>query len=216
MRSGIGAFEQHLRDAITLNRARAPRYAQLSGDASLPISRALIAAESALLPVARWFDSAAEPFHEAGIPLLHDIFVPMSTAPAFVESRLMSAAAQVVPRARPKDIRRRVRRAYREGSFPAAAAVLDEELAVLALEPEANCLLRHLLESAARLAVLAPEQIAMAQSRGVRSPVPILSRLLSLHLWGLGAANALDRRALPLQRRGIAILAQDLPPIPKP
>lgn len=210
----MGPFERHLREAIALNRDRAPRYEALSRGASRAISNALIGAEVGLLPVARWFDGAARPYHAAGIPILEDLFVPMANAPSFQESRLMSAAAQVVSWKRPSAIRQRVRRAYRAGSFPAATAVLEEELTSLAVDPETNCMLRHLLESARRLTVLAPEHVARARARGLRSPAPLLGRLLSLHLWALRAANALDRRALPLQRRGIAILAQDLPRIP--
>lgn len=210
----MGPFERHLREAIALNRERAPRYAALSRDASRTISTALITAELMLLPLARWFDVRAMPFHAAGVPVLDDLFMPMSSAPEFQERRQMSAAAQVASPLRPRSIRQRVRRAYSAGSFTAAAEALEEELALLGADPEANCLLRHLLESALRLARLAPEHVAQAQARGLRSPAPLLRRLLALHLWGLRAANSLDRRALPLQRRGIAILAQDLPRIP--
>jgi hypothetical protein len=210
----MGPFERHLREAIALNRERAPRYAALSRGQSRGISNALIGAEIGLLPLAKWFDAAARPYHAAGIPLLEDLFVSMANTPSFQDSRLMSAAAQVVSLKRPRAIRQRVRRAFRAGSFAAAAAVLDEELTLLAVDPEANCMIRHVLESAHRLTLLAPEQVEQARARGLRSPAPLLRRLLALHLWGLRAANALDRRALPLQRRGIAILAQDLPRIP--
>jgi hypothetical protein len=54
----------------------------------------------------------------------------------------------------------------------------------------------------------------MARERGMPSPEPLLSILLRAHLWGLGPAGALDRRARPIQQRGIPILVQDLPPIP--
>lgn len=209
-----GPFERHLREAIALNRDRAPRYAALTRDASRPISNALIGAEVGLLPVARWFDAAARPYHAAGIPLLEELFISMADTPTFQECRLMPAAAQVVSWKRPRAIRQRVRRAYRAGSFSAAAEVLEEELTLLAVDPEVNCMLRHLLESAHRLTMLAPDHVAQARARGLRSPAPLLGRLLSLHLWALRAGNALDRRALPLQRRGIAILAQDLPRIP--
>lgn len=209
----MGPFERHLREAIALNRERAPRYAALSRGQSRAITNALIGAEVGLLPVARWFDRAARAYHAAGIPILEDLFVPMASAPEFRDTRLMSAAAHVVSRKRPRAIRQRVRGGYRAGSFTAAAAVLEEELAMLAIEPETNCMLRHLLESAHRLAVRAPEHVAQARVLGLRSPAPLLRRLLALHLWGLRAANALDRRALPLQRRGIAILSQDLPRI---
>lgn len=210
----VGPFERHLREAIALNRERAPKYAELSRGDSRPISTALIGAEVALLPVARWFDVAARPYHAAGIPVLETLFMPMSNAPVFEEHRLLSAAAQVLSSARPRAIRRRVRRAYRAGSFSGAADILEDELALLAVDHESNCLLRHLLESAHRLTLMAPDHVEQAQARGLRSPARLFARLLTLHLWGLRPANALDRRALPLQQRGIAILCQDLPRVP--
>jgi hypothetical protein len=207
-------FEHHLQDAIALNRERAPRYAALSSGTSRPISRALIAAEWMLLPVARWFDRQAAPYHADGIPLLESVFVPMAGAPAFGSVQLVSDAEPSGPAPRPAAIRRRVRRAYRAAAFPGAASALAGELALLA--PHGNWLVRHLLESAQHLATLAPDHIERCQERGLPSPVPLLARLLRLHLWGLAPAAALDRRARPLHARGVPILAQDLPPIPGP
>lgn len=209
----VGYFERHLRDAIALNRERAPRYAALSGGASRPISRALIAAELLIVPLARWFDRRAAPYEHAGVPLLESLFVPMSAAPPFIDRPLSHReSGQHSPR--PRGIRRRVVTAFRADWFPAAADALATELAALASEPGMNCLVRHLLESAYRLSRLAPVHVAAARARGLRSPAPLLARLLHLHLWALGPARVLDRWARPLQARGIAILAQDLPPIP--
>ena len=210
----VGAFEHHLREAIALNRERAPRYAALSAGASRPISRGLIAAEYFLLPVARWFDRQAAPYDDAGIPLLDDLFVPMAQAPAFGSLRLSRNESPTSPGPRTAAIRRRVGRAYRERSFAGAAAALAEELDALAGAPQMDCLVRHLLESALRIATLAPDRQARCEARGLSSPAPLFSRLLWMHLWGLAPAAMLDRRARPLQARGVAILAQDLPPIP--
>ena len=210
----VGPFEHHLKEAIALNRERAPRYAALSAGASRPISRGLITAEYLLLPVARWFDRRAAPYHRAGIPLLEDLFVPMALAPAFGSVRLTSddRPSQSGPNA--AAIRRRVGRAYTEGAFAGAASAIADELTALAVAPHADCLVRHLLESAHRLATLAPDHVARSEERGLASPAPLLARLLRLHLWGLTSAAALVRRARPLHARGVAILAQDLPPIP--
>lgn len=197
-----------------MNRARAPRYAAQSGGASRPISWGLIAAEYLLLPVARWFDWKAAPYHRAGIPLLENLFVPMAHAPAFGSATLPNADRPSATAPRSAAIRRRVGRAYREGAFEGAASALADELAALAVAPHVNCMVRHLLESALRLATLAPDHLARCDARGLPSPAPILSRLLWMHLWGLTSASALDRLARPLQERGVAILAQDLPPIP--
>lgn len=210
----IGAFESHLREAIALNRERSPRYVELSGGESRAISRALIGAEVLLLPFARWCDRRAAPYHAAGIPVLESLFMPMASAPPFASA---SAAAFGVRDARPPraaEIRRRVGAAHRSGGFSKAADALDAELTMLAAEPRAEALVRHLLESARRLARLAPVHARHARERGMASPEPLLSLLLRMHLWGLGPAAALDRRARPLQERGIAILVQDLPPIP--
>ena len=209
-----GPFERHLREAIALNRERAPRYASLSGGASLVVSWALIASEVMLLPVARWFDRRAEVYHRAGVPLLESMFVPMSGALPFLPTRPAAARAKDAPAPQPTAIRARVIAAYRASSFAGAAAALEHELAALADTPGTDCMLRHLLESAYRVAELAPNHIALAQERGLRSPAKLLAVLFRMHLWGLYAASLLDRRALPLQARGIAILAQDLPPIP--
>jgi hypothetical protein len=209
-----GAFEEHLREAIALNMERAPRYAALSGGASRPISYALIAAEWLLVPVARWFDRRAEPWRRAGIPLLETLFVPMASAPEFVPSRPARSRppGQSAPRA--AGIRRRVRTAWRTRSFAGAGDALRRELATLTAAPGVDCMVRHLLESACRLAQLAPGHVALARERGLPSPGRLLGQILWLHLWGLDASAMLDQRALPLQARGIPILAQDLPPIP--
>ena len=212
--SRLHHFEIHVREAIALNRERAPRYAALSNGASRPISRTLIAAERLIIPIARWFDRRAAPYQQAGVPLLESIFVPMSGAPPFLAVRHVGPHELSQPAPQPAAIRRRVTAAYRARSFPGAADALASELTALASTPGVDCLVRHVLESAHRLSQVAPAHVAAAQERGLQSPARMLARLLWLHLWSLGSAAVLDRRARPLQARGIAILAQDLPPIP--
>ena len=210
----VGPFENHLKEAITLNRERAPRYAALSAGASRPISSRLIMAQHLLLPVARYFDRQAAPYHRAGIPLLEALFVPMALAPAFGSVRMMRDDGPRGPLPRPAAIRRRVGRAYREEAFAAAASAIAGELAALAVAHQSYCLLRHVLESALRQATLAPDHLARSDELGLPSPARLLAHLFRLHLLALTPAAALDRSALPLQARGLAILAQDLPPIP--
>ena len=152
----------------------------------------------------------------ATAPLLKDLFAPMSSAAVFVPVGVPASAMRAPPRLHPALIRRRVRVAYRARGFEGAADVLETELAARSGDRGTDCLVRHLLESAYRLAGLAPEHIRLAQARGLASPRRLLSILLSLHLWGLRPASALDTRARPLQARGIRILAQDLPPISPP
>jgi hypothetical protein len=208
-----GPFEEHLREAIALNSTRAPLYATLSAGRSRRISRTLLWSERALLPVARWFDRRAEPYHRAGIPLLHDVFVSMEGTPAFLP-RLGPVPGP--PRLRPdgRAAGREVARAFRAAGFDGAAATLARHLGALEEEPEFHCMLRHLLESTRRIALVAPGLHRLAGRRGLASPLPLLSRLLRVHLWGCGAAGRLDRLALPLQADGLPILCRDVPPIP--
>jgi hypothetical protein len=215
MSTAAGPFENHLRDALALNRVRADHYAELSAGASRPVSRTLIAAELVLLPVARWFDHHATPYHEAGIPILEALFVPISSVPSVSTSRNRLPSDRPSTRLRAADIRRRVGSAHHSGSFAAAETALQGELVTLRDDPHFNCLVRHLLESAHRLACQAPAHVALALDRGLASPATLLARLLWLHLWGLTPAAVLDRHARPLQELGIPILEQDLPPIPE-
>lgn len=210
-----GAFAHHLREAIALNRERAPRYAALTRGRSRRISRALIASELALLPIARWFDARAEPYERAGIPLVSSLFVPMAGAAAFAPYQPVPASkvmqAPVVSR-----IRAHARAAFARGGFPAAAAVLHVEVVRLESSPGTECMIRHLLESARRIAALAPVHAAAARHEDLPDPTSLLHGLLRMHLWGLGAGAMLDAWARPLQVAGVPILAQDLPPIPLP
>lgn len=75
-------------------------------------------------------------------------------------------------------------------------------------------MVRHLLESALRLCTVAPDLARQAVELSLPDPGRLHARLLRMHLWGLSGAARLDRRAWPLQCRGLPILAQDLPPIP--
>jgi hypothetical protein len=212
-RLGPGPFERHLREALELNRKRAPLYAAITDGESEPISRSLIRMEWMLLPVARWYDRRAVPYHNAGIPLLEDAFVSMTETPRFLRYREPSPRTP----ARRLDgaaTARGVRRAFRERGFEGATARLKEDLHLLDDEPSFHCMTRHLLESTLRIALLADQHAQDAAGRGLPSSIGISTDLVRIHLWGIPSAVRLDRRAAPLQRRGIPILCQDVPPIP--
>lgn len=210
-------FATHMREAIALNRERLPLYARLTGGASVPISRRLIRAEQMALPIAVWFDSRAQPFEVRGIPLLSDAFVSMDHTPTF--------QAPAAPEPPPPwlfgsrdalQLARAASRGYKRDGWAGALLVLERGLDALGESPCYGCMVRHLLESAVRIALLAPRHAADAERLGLRSPVALSWRLVWLHLAGLGQAAALDRQAVPLQARGIPIVCQDVPPIPRP
>lgn len=208
-------MERHLREAVALNRARMPLYDSLTDGRSRGISRRLIWTERFALPVAWWVDWRARSFQREGIRIVCDDFVPMANTPAF-RARvdpppLLSAFAPADARR----IRRTVERARRRGGFRAASEALVTELKRLEATPAYHCMLRHLLESALRISNQAPRYAEEARARGLaESPSELSRTLLDLHLTMLGEAARLDRRAAPLQARGIPILCQDVPPIP--
>ena len=69
---------EHLRDAIDLNRSRRAAYRRLGGLRADLLSRALVAAERALLPVARRLDREAA---RHAVPILRAELVDMALAP---------------------------------------------------------------------------------------------------------------------------------------
>lgn len=209
---GEGPFERHIREAIELNRRRAPLYADASAGVSLSLSRSLIRRERMLLPLARWLDRRDARYAAAGVPVLDDLFVSMQGAPPFLP-RVPVVPARTTP-APGRALAAQLRGAWGAGGFVAAAGALERELARLSADPAYWCMRRHMLESALRLCLAEPRHVAAARAAGLPSPEWMHRLLLRLHLAGLPAAARLDARALPLQARGIPILCRDLPSIP--
>lgn len=208
-----GGVEEHLREAIALNVARAPTYEAWGGRPARALSRALVRRERLLLPAARLADRYAGRYERAGVPLVSSLFVSMSGAPPLVDPLDPPPS----PPAAAPDVRalgRRLRRAMTDGGATRVAAQLDHELDTLERHAPHEPMLRHLLESARRVAGGTQPLLRLAAERGLPSPERFLGWLLRTHLHGLGAGAALDRRARPLIARGIPILANDLPPIP--
>jgi hypothetical protein len=208
-------MEHHLREAIALNRERMPLYAAETGGRSRGVSRRLIRSERLGLIAAWSIDRRAKPWLDRGVRVVCDDFVPMAWTPPFAR-RSGDPPPSLAEYAEPDvgAIRRDARRALRSGGFPAASVVLERELDALAGTPAFHCMVRHLLESALRVANLAPRHAERARTVGMDSPERISRTLVDLHLHALGEAAALDRAAAPLQAEGVPIVCRDVPPIP--
>jgi hypothetical protein len=81
------------------------------------------------------------------------------------------------------------------------------------IELGASYLSRHLLESAERVDRYTPLLCERATTAGLPSPRPLLESLLQLHRRGARFARMIDRLAHFAHRRGVPILANDLPAI---
>jgi hypothetical protein len=209
----VGPFEAHLREALELNRHRAPLYHRSSNGQSAAISRRLIRSELLLLPLARWFDWRARRYHRAGVPLLQEIFVPMESVEPMTFVPGPHRDRRVAPPP-PASLRRDIWRAYGTGGWVGAREAAQRAIDAIERDQGVDCMVRHLLESARRIAEVAPVAVAESTRLALPSPAGLLRNLLRLHLWGLTPAARLDRDAFPLQRSGIPILCADVPPIP--
>ena len=214
--SDRGCFETHLRDAIELNQTRVEPYAEWSNDESRAVSRLLISSEKSLLPLARLYDRKAQRFQKHGVSILCDELIPMSEAPRLEGTRppsgpLPDAWLKSNPARRwTRSIRQALRSEGFAGAFTQSQLALDEAK----LHPSYLCMARHILESIARAATLAPIHARQAQAKGLPSTEPLSKDFIRLQLWGLEFSTTLDRKASPLQAQGVPIVCNDVPPIP--
>lgn len=211
--TGPGCFQRHLREAISLNERRARVYVGWTDGASAPISRRLIRAERWALPVAWYVDRRAEPFQEAGIPIGCAEFVSMSLTPPLDGAAEAIPGVPYSPGPDPDSLVQAIAAAYGIGGFPEVAATTEALLDDLGTAPDYHCMVRHLLESTWRVAVLAPAHAAAAEAAGLPPTLALSSLLLRLHLAALPDGARLDREAAPLQSAGVPIICRDVPPI---
>ncbi len=205
---------RHLREAIALNKARAPLYAQISQGRTRTLSRRLILAEYCLLPVAWWVDAWDGLWARRGLPVLDRAFAEMSAAPAFRETFPETVSDQPF---QPLEISGQIqalRQTIQEARFEDIVDQATTLLETLHTQPRYHRMTFHVVESLRRLAWLAQSSAAEAKARGLRPPLRLLRVMLQGHLWLLPRAQRLDRDAAPLQAEGIPFLYYDLPPIP--
>ncbi len=208
-------MERHLREAIVLNRSRAPRYAALTQGASDALFRRLILSEGALLPLARLVDRWAAPFVAQGIPVVVDDFVPMARVPAFgrpIEPCLPMGTLEA------EAARSVLRRLHRDSALGLPATVLASAAALRALHQleEAQGLRYpmsvHLVES---LGLCALHGIAHNSASGGETAA-LVATLVGLQRLGLVTLDPVDiyRRANRFHQEGLGIIVNEVPAIP--
>lgn len=219
--SAAGCLRTHLREAVAINQTRMPIYDRLSGGASRSISEGLIAMEKSMLFVSYFaanYDRWSEPFDKVGIPVVCEAYVSMSETPMLSPEFGPSAPPSLrkADLARNRGVKERMWAAYESKNAALVAAVGRDIVFELAAEKKVNCLTRHFVESAARIAALVPDQARRAYAAGISSPEWLSWKMIHGHLLLLDQAFDLDEAALPLQQKGIPILCQDVPHIPIP
>lgn len=208
-------FAHHIQEAISANWNRTAGYARQTQGRSRYLSHTLMAVEAGTLPIAWYLDRQAAPFQRAGIPIMQLDFVSMSLTPPFSETGLAPLPPSIEYRPIPwRRWKRRILELSRARQFLALHAEIQIWVKDLEETPRFHAMVRHVLESTARIAFLAPQYERMALRAGLTSsPVPLSQNLLWLHASSLWISNQLDNWAEPMQREGVAILQNDVPPI---
>ncbi|WII72924.1 hypothetical protein QJS83_03440 [Bdellovibrio sp. 22V] len=207
----------HIRDALKINKERAPHYARLSQGRSAEISKRLISMERKLSFIVPFADAWAIPYHMAGVNILCDDFIDMAYTPKF-RSQNPEGADSILNFRRPnvETIKARLFELYKAKDYQGLAYYADHKIHELESVPRYNCMVRHVLESIRRMAALAPLHDQKARhSLGVSSL--FLSRtVLRSHILLLDESTLIDTLAAPLQSEGLPIVCQDVPAIPWP
>lgn len=213
----MGPFEEHLRDAIRINRERRPLYSSLTGGQSLSVSNILILSEQLSIPFAIFTDLCSIPFRNQGIRIVELEFISMDRIPPFSEKLPFPAPSlNAFVESRPgKLILKLLKQGWRNG-WSGLADALRIELHHLETNPGFHLMLKHILESMLRIAVLAPTHQRKCLEAGMRLTTKPLSGYLFLsHLLAIPFATWLDRKTAPLLASGVPILYQDVPAIPE-
>jgi len=213
----MGPFEEHLRDAIRINRERRPRYSALTSGKSLFISDILIRSEQLSIPFAILTDLCSIPFRKRGIRVVELEFISMDKIPAFSEKLPFQAPSmsEFTP-SRPGLMVLNFSLSALKGGWGEASRKLKSELHRLEATPGLHLMLKHILESMLRITMLAPvHQRKCKEQRLWISTTPISVYLYVSHLLAIPFASWLDWKTAPLLAEGVPILYQDVPAIPE-
>jgi hypothetical protein len=213
----MGPFEEHLHEAIEINKKRSHLYAQLSGGRSVPISRALVLSERLSLPFARIPDLWSTYFRKRGIPIVELEFISMDQIPEFSE-RLPFPPHPLHSFQPGRGWRLAISLlfVFIKSGWQGTRQHLRAELKSLEQQPGFHVMLRHVLESMLRISSLAPIHVRRCREKRLLFTTQTLSAHLYLsHLSALPFATWIDGGSAPLLAEGIPILFQDVPPIPE-
>ncbi|MBI2518787.1 MAG: hypothetical protein HYV97_00135 [Bdellovibrio sp.] len=211
---------KHLLEAIHLNQARKKLYQQYFGTKAAKVFAKVMFYEHVMLPFARILDWQAKPFLCAGVEILKNDLVSIGMTPNFSGQRIIPGRFE-----RPDD-REDVKnlRVHLQQSLEADQANNDihftKTLKLLSLKikelnaaPHVNCLERHFLESTGFALTHAATYHVKSLALGLKSTLPLSIKFAKVHLQALSIMARLDRKAYPLQKEGIPIFCQDVPPI---
>ena len=215
--ASAGPFVEHLNEAISLNSARKPKYAELTQNRSLKISNALINLERLSLFSAYALEMRLASYRRAGIEFFENALVSMDGVPEFVEivpGRV--PLAEEFNEVKLPEIKRRLQKPVSELDFVEIVSETKLLLRGLAEPAQFHCMLRHVLESLVRGAQAGAYAMEQAEQKHLSTKElrTVVKAYLNSHLIIVSSAHQLDQSAVGIQAEGVPILCNDVPPIP--
>jgi hypothetical protein len=213
--AGFPGMERHMLEAIALNRERMVSYGTLTDGRSDALFQRLILSERALVPLARVMDLQAAPFVEQGIPVVAADFVSMDGAAAFDTPMEPALPMGDVEAEAARALIRQLHRDSGEGLEATVEACAVTLRALDGLERDLGLVFpmsRHLVES---LGYTALHGLAHNADSGGETEA-LVDGLVGLQRLGLRSLDpvGIDRQANTFHQEGIAVLVNELPPIP--
>lgn len=178
----------------------------------------MVSAECVLLPVARYFDKQAQPFINAGVPIVKNDFIDMDMV--LDANKKTKYAGESSPETNKllqqsfRDFRKARLQYLKNGDYPSICQCAVEMLALIDRKEEesqahfANS--KHLFESVGFAALHAPQYLE--QSNGGTEKLG--KQLVGLQLWLADTGIYMDKLAQGCHKRGAGILVNDVPYIP--
>lgn len=212
--SETACLGKHIRDAIKINNERQLLYKQQSTKASR-LFKKLIALEWLMLLPSDFFDVRALKYNKKGHGLFCHDLVSMENIPPF-SGKGKAPKDNFIPISNEKinSLKDSLYRALDQGALKFGQALAFHLGLLNQHAKEYQCLTRHFLESMARTTSLWEKHRNEAEARDLPSPDRLIESYLKNHILALGFMANLDREAGPIQKEGLAIFCQDVPPIP--
>jgi hypothetical protein len=210
----LDGFEQHLVDAIAVNRTRRAEWGALTDGATDDLLSALITSERLIRPVARAIDARAVSLVAAGVPVVVGDFVEM-TGQLPVDTPIPPTAAMDAADVAAADaIIAGLAATDPLDGFAVVDASVEALAALTALEEAEDvrfAMSRHVIESMG-LAALHGLYYRCESAQAE----PVVRALVSTQRQGLSRLRVTDYdvQANAFHQQGLGVLINDLPPIP--
>lgn len=206
------AIKKHINEAIAHNKRMAKIYSKLSDHDSEKLSYTLITLEKISKLFVHSIEKEAKLYHVHNIPVLCEEVPPMDSLPEFQERAPEELRPKTFYNYDRKTLSDSLKKLMDQNKFQDAYDLVAKDLYELETIPNQQCLTKHFLESIAYSLKLSETRRAEAAQAGLPDPMPLIKKYISLQRGALFLTAYLDKQAFPLQKDGLLIYCQDVPP----